>query len=423
MFRPLAIICLLCVLVGQARVAWAIDLVWYAENQNLETVSGSRPSATINPASLVKIATSLWALKKLGAEHRFVTQWRTSAPISRSSSTIDGDLVVSGGADPDFQIENAFLMARRLNRVGIVNVAGNLVVGDNFWIGWEHGSAGRLRDSRRRGALMAQRLLRAIDPRVRTREEIKTWREFAQRRGFDSSRPPSLKIGGRAIYDPQTKASGLLVEHRSRPLIEILRRFNTHSNNDIERLETVLGSPSDLARFITKRLASKSDIIFETTSGLGHNSLILKDIVSLLREVELELERQNHHPADLFAVMNCEPSTLTKLFRHLAAGHIADGMTAKTGTLTTTDGGISALAGWLESARGLIRFVVAAPRSGAQLWAARRATEKWIEHRQAQPTTFGLQSCPAPSGTSDQGAIVGDGEMIDPVLMGKSSGN
>ena len=45
----------------------------------------------------------------------------------------------------------------------------------------------------------------------------------------------------------------MLVVHRSQPLVDILRRFNCYSNNDIERVAASVGPVDDLAAFVAER--------------------------------------------------------------------------------------------------------------------------------------------------------------------------
>ena len=49
-------------------------LVWHVETLAGEQVDSRSADEPINPASVVKVATTLWALEKLGPEHRFATR-------------------------------------------------------------------------------------------------------------------------------------------------------------------------------------------------------------------------------------------------------------------------------------------------------------------------------------------------------------
>src|SRR5262249_26891087 len=101
-----------------------IAMVWHVEALDGAEVTSLDGDAAINPASVVKVATTLWALEKLGPEHRFDTVVSARGDLDEAHGILKGDLVVRGSGDPDFHIENAFLTAARLNQAGIKSVRG-----------------------------------------------------------------------------------------------------------------------------------------------------------------------------------------------------------------------------------------------------------------------------------------------------------
>jgi hypothetical protein len=125
-----------------------VPLVWHVETLAGDEVSTLDGETPINPASVVKVATTLWALDKLGPEHRFDTRFETTGTVN-AKGVLSGDLIVFGGADPDFHVENVFLVAARLNQLGIRQIGGSVRVDGRFWIGWEGGSERVMRRSRR----------------------------------------------------------------------------------------------------------------------------------------------------------------------------------------------------------------------------------------------------------------------------------
>src|SRR5262245_38967614 len=117
------------------RAAHAPDLVRYVESLDGQVLDARSEDLAINPASVVKIATSWWALETLGPEHRFTTRFAARGTIDPSHQRLNGDLIVHGAGDPDFQAENAFLVAEALNRMGIRQVSGSIVVDGPFCMG------------------------------------------------------------------------------------------------------------------------------------------------------------------------------------------------------------------------------------------------------------------------------------------------
>lgn len=369
--------------------------MWHVESPGGESLDSSRADESINPASIVKVATSLWALERLGPRHRFETSVGVRGTVDEDSGVLDGDLVVLGGADPDFHVENAFLVARALNRAGIKAVSGQLVVVGDFWIGWEGGSEGTLSDPDRRARRMALRLRDAVDYRRWTRGTRREWDRFVERREIPSGpRPRVVVSGGVDISDDPGLFEPLLV-HRSNELVNILKRFNTYSNNDIERLGASLGTPDDLASFLVERWdLPENGTRIETLSGLGTNRMTPREIVRLMRELRGTCRRMGIQVEDVLPVAGCDPGTM-RSFSRLANGPASKVLIGKTGTLTYTDDGITALAGYVHTSGGELIFCVAAPRASGRISTARYAEESWLldrinDHGGPQSRTCGL---------------------------------
>ena len=129
---------------------YALPLVWHVESAEGAALESAAADGAINPASILKVATTLWALERLGPRHRFETIFAARGTLDAETGVLRGDLVVLGGRDPDFHVENAFLVARMLERSGLREVSGRLIVDDSFWIGWEGGADGILADADQR---------------------------------------------------------------------------------------------------------------------------------------------------------------------------------------------------------------------------------------------------------------------------------
>jgi len=381
-----------------------LPLVYHVETLDGRIVASSGSDEPVNPASVVKVATTWWALESLGPDHRFETRFRAAGRVDPKAGLLRGDLQVEGGGDPDFQPENAFLVAIELNRMGVRWVTGKLLVDDRFWIGWEGGSAGALKEPERRAVLMASRLRKAFDPRLwdgRTRE---AWRAVAIRHGLDPASPPRVRVGGGAGF-ARVARGDLLVAHRSAPLASILRRFNCFSNNDIERIGSGLGPPEQLARLLSERLQlPPGSIELETTSGLGRNRMSPRAVVSLLRLLRETAERLGLEVEQLLPVAGCDPGTVAHIFPGLSELPHAASVAGKTGTLTTTDGGVAVFAGFANTAAGELLFCVAAPRASGRLRAARRQEERFLLELVAQHGGPRPRRCAGPLGSSDSGA-------------------
>ena len=140
-----ALVCVAAVLGAAMPAAMAAagtpELLWHVETLDgvvVETHEADRP---INPASVVKLATTLEALDRLGPDHRFATVFSVAGAADADGAV--ASLAVRGGGDPDFHVENAFLVARELNANGVRALRGALSVDESFWIGWATKRSGR----------------------------------------------------------------------------------------------------------------------------------------------------------------------------------------------------------------------------------------------------------------------------------------
>ena len=391
-----------------AHRAAPVNLVWHVETLDGTEVSTIQGDEPINPASVVKVATTLWALEKLGPEHRFDTVFATQGALDAAKGTLAGDLIVLGNGDPDFHAENAFLVALRLNELGIRTVRGSLRVNDTFWIGWEGGTGRVITDPRIRAEQMAQRLRAALDPKRWNNMTRRAWREFAIRRGLPTARPPAVAVlGGIGALTRPPDARNVLLIHRSKGVADALRRFDCFSNNDIERLGASLGSASELAQRVSEVIGAPPDsVLLETISGLGTNRMTPRSVVQLLRALRTTCARLGLTVESLLPVAGCDPGTLNHSFARLGTGPNAMSVTAKTGTLTSTDGGTAVLAGFVSTGRGDLAFCVAAPHAGGRLSQARAAQARWLEQLIAAADGPRPRRCAGPLANPEDGAQI-----------------
>jgi hypothetical protein len=83
-----------------------------------------------NPASLVKLSTSLVALRKLGKDFRFETKVFIAGTVDKAG-VLKGRLVVAGH-DPTFGDFHATLVAKKLAERGVKKFEGEIVVTPDF---------------------------------------------------------------------------------------------------------------------------------------------------------------------------------------------------------------------------------------------------------------------------------------------------
>jgi D-alanyl-D-alanine carboxypeptidase/D-alanyl-D-alanine-endopeptidase (penicillin-binding protein 4) len=273
-----------------------------------------------NPASVIKVATSMTALYKFGANYRFRTGFYADGIINRKTRTLNGNLVLVSTGDPTLMTIDVSRLARDVIRAGITRVNGNLVLTGPFTYAnmW----------TTERATRGLQLMLRKIGIRV----------------------SGGIKHG--------IPAGTELANHESMSLRDILFFQNAHSSNPTaERLGEAIGGPKAVEEFLIEQVGiSKSDVQITHTSGLDFNRITPRGTVQIFRELVYWLNLNNMQPQDILPVAGMDVGTLQRRFNSL---DYRGGIIAKTGTLPGTDGGVSTLAGILYTReKGPILFAI-----------------------------------------------------------------
>ncbi len=305
--------------------------MWYAERGEqpethgvmIENLAGDRLFAThnvdetFNPASLIKLATSLVALKKLGADYRFRIRVYADGEIDRTG-VLRGPLYVAG-SDPTFGDIGANLIARELQSRGIKRVSEGLIVSPDFCFNFSESAKESV-----------ERLSKALN----------------------------LKQARTEVSD-QTPAGRLLFSFNSYALRDLLLYMNARSSNFVaERIGNLVGGPSGVEQFLTAELRlPPGEVAIERVSGREHNRMTARGLITVLRALVEELRRQGMEPTDIMPVASDDAGTLR---RRLAGTGLEGAVVGKTGTLTSeVDGGMSSLAGLVYTQdAGIILFAI-----------------------------------------------------------------
>ena len=341
------------------------QLLFHAETLEGAVLATQNDETPFNPASLVKVGTSLWALERLGPDFRYRTVFGVAGDWDKATGRLVGSLVVQGWGDPDFQAENVFLVARMLNRLRLTRIEGWLAIDGDFWIGWENGVEKRVLDPRDRVDLMGRRLRMVLDSKRWDRTTRAAWEAVCARRGWDPSDPPRVEIVGSTRSGAPDGWVPVAV-HRSNPLPKLLRRFNVYSNNDIVRVADGLGGAANLESFLGQRLGLPATAVqLESASGERRNRLTAQTGVLLMRAFVETTTDLGLTPGDLLPVIGCDSGATDRKFPRLASQKRAGSVTVKTGTLTNTDGGVAVVGGVYTSPDlGQVLFCVAATSTG-----------------------------------------------------------
>ncbi|MEQ1603447.1 MAG: D-alanyl-D-alanine carboxypeptidase [Pyrinomonadaceae bacterium] len=323
------------------------------ESLDGNVVVESNSNFTFNPASNVKIATTYAVLKTFGPEFRFMTNVYTDGAVDRNTGMLNGNLYVSG-KDPMFGYQHGVALAYELNRLGIRTVSGDLIVTDNFVMNYSGSSL-----------VSAQTLASTMDMSKRNAAATKIWLNHLSYSGkFNQVNfVPGIIFTGSTYVQPIPSNLSLLFTHESAQLREILKATMCYSNNFLaEKLGDLVGGPFAVARLVQLNAGVQpQEFSIATSSGLGYNRVTPNAMMRLLRSLRNDLARYKMTFADIMPVAGIDKGTLEGRFdADFARGSVV----GKTGTLPNTDGGVSALAGEVNTRNGRLLFVIFNQRGG-----------------------------------------------------------
>ena len=104
-----------------------------ASQKTNEIIAEHNANLLLNPASNVKLITTLAALEILHPEYRFSTEYYTTGPVS--SGILRGDLVVKGYGDPSITNERLQKVARQIKLFGVKKIEGSVILDESYFGG------------------------------------------------------------------------------------------------------------------------------------------------------------------------------------------------------------------------------------------------------------------------------------------------
>jgi len=368
-------------------------------------VSSQAENEQFNPASTMKLATALVALRTLGPEHRFATGVWTDGVLDKTTGSLNGSLYISG-RDPSFHYEHGVLLARELNKLGVKQVTGDLVVAPGFTMNFS-ASASRSGD----------RLYDTLDATLRYAEAVRAWNYertlLNDRASLETV--PSVAVMGAVVVGPVAPSAKLLLTQRSSKLVDILKVLLCYSNNFMaERIgEALGGSESVRQHLITDLSLTPEDLKIASLSGLGVNRISPRVMMKIYRALLVELQKHGLSPAAIMPVAGIDPGTLEDRFTGLGCrGSVID----KTGTLIRTDGGASSLVGQMKAANGeVLLFVIMNQRGSVSRF---RENQDYlvmlVQNTRGGPKAFDYKPLMLTMQLSHTESTVGAGEEYEP---------
>lgn len=326
--------------------------VWLQSGPML--LANHQGTTPLSAASLTKVATSLAAFKTWGPEHQFETLVSTNGSVV--NGVVQGDLVIDASYDPLFVWEEAIALGNTLNKMGIKEVKGNLIITGNFAMNFQ-------RNPLLAGQLLKQTLHSKTWPRAAT------YHYSIMPKGTPK---PQVAIAGTVKLASQPNPQKvLLIRHRSLPLKQLIKEMNVFSNNDIAEMLADSVGGANAVRTMASNLAQVpiSEIQLINGSGLGQeNRISPRAVAAMFMALHREALTHNLSLADLFP---------TSGFDHRGTMHSRKMPVAtvmKTGTLRD----VSALAGVVPTRdRGLVWFTII--NRGNNISAFRSEQDKFLQ--------------------------------------------
>jgi D-alanyl-D-alanine carboxypeptidase/D-alanyl-D-alanine-endopeptidase (penicillin-binding protein 4) len=283
-----------------------------------ERLAEHNSETPFNPASVTKLATSLAALSRLGPDYRFPTGFLADGTIDPVTHRLTGDLVVDGNNDPMFSQESVQEVARGLTEAGISRVSGALRVSGSFAY-FANGYHDRLQPD-----TSASKLLAGL-------------------------RRAGIRIEGGWAFGERSGTP--LLTHYSDELVRILLFQNAHSSNPVaEVVGAAVGGPDHIQSLLINNVGIPgSDVYISRASGLGFNRITPQGALRVLRSLIAVLTRYSLKPEDIMPVAGVDSGTLRSRF---SADNTRGAIVAKTGTLSSMDGGVSTLVGIAHTRTG-----------------------------------------------------------------------
>jgi len=315
----------------------------------IETLEGAEPVAmlnedvTFNPASVIKLATTLAALNKLGPNYRFHTDLLANGDINEKTGELNGDLVLYSGRDPSFSNSDAKRVGEAMRKFGVRRVNGSLVVIGEF--DCNHNSQ------------------TSVAAGIFERSSGITFRDPIK---FEDAN--SLPRGR------------LLVTVESDTLLRIAQYQNAHSVNSMaEALASHIGGPQYVKNFLVQQAGLSEDAVrISTGSGLNVNRMSPRDTVQMLRAMVNWLNKYGLKPDAIMGIGGMDPGTMRARFTESG---FAGSVVAKTGTLTSTDSGMAALAGVMHTRnRGTLLFAVYDGAEYRRIVPLRKAQDEFLKN-------------------------------------------
>jgi D-alanyl-D-alanine carboxypeptidase/D-alanyl-D-alanine-endopeptidase (penicillin-binding protein 4) len=351
-------------LTASGALASKIKASCYLQDGEGKALQGVNVDERHEIASVSKVMTAYWAVKKMGTEGRFPTVFHIT-PVANNLY----DVHIQGSHDPYFGRQTLQFLVSELNQIGVSHIR-SLTFDEKFRF---------LEEVRGRSAAQGHFQLDApSDHRVMvemrgTLNALTKGYDLLSKKAQDGQglrlrksialRVDSIEFKSTAdfVATPETRAH----VYMSAPVHVLLKEMNRNSNNyAAHQIFEALGGAEEFQKFIKADLnLEEKEIKFVNGSGdrldlVGnksvYNEATCRSVVKIVRALDLEMQRQKSSILDVMAVAGEDPSenersTVTALYN---ADSTSGALVAKTGTVNPS----VTLAGMISTNEGDVYF-------------------------------------------------------------------
>ena len=115
----------------QAGIPESSTAIYVHEIGAAQPVITINANTAMNPASAMKLVTTFAGLELLGPAYTWKTELYANGIVE--GDTLRGDLVIKGYGDPRLNLENFWLLTRRLRQTGLREITGDLILDSSYF--------------------------------------------------------------------------------------------------------------------------------------------------------------------------------------------------------------------------------------------------------------------------------------------------
>lgn len=115
----------------QSNISESSVSIYVQEINSTRPIIAFNSDKPMNPASVMKLVTTFAGLELLGPSFTWKTEIYTSGILKKGK--LKGDLIIKGYGDPRLNLENFWLLTRRLHQAGLREIMGDLILDNSYF--------------------------------------------------------------------------------------------------------------------------------------------------------------------------------------------------------------------------------------------------------------------------------------------------